>query len=30
MTGLQPGVVRTVPPFDPDELIRLIKEESEA
>jgi hypothetical protein len=28
MTG--PGVVRKVPPFDPDELIRLIMEESEA
>jgi hypothetical protein len=30
MTGLAPGVVRKVPPFDPDELIRLIKQESEA
>ena len=30
MTGLAPGVVRNVPPFDPDELIRLIKQESEA
>jgi hypothetical protein len=30
MTGLAPGVVRKVPPFDPDELIRLIMEESEA
>jgi hypothetical protein len=30
MTGLPPGVVRKVPPFDPDELIRLIKEEPEA
>jgi hypothetical protein len=30
MTGVAPGVVRKVPPFDPDELIRLIKQESEA
>jgi hypothetical protein len=30
MTGLPPGVVRKVAPFDPDELIRLIKEEPEA
>jgi hypothetical protein len=30
MTGLPAGVVRTVPPFDPDELIRLIQKESEA
>jgi hypothetical protein len=30
MTGLPPGVVRKVPPFDPEELIRLIMEEPEA
>ena len=30
MTGLAPGVVRKVPPFDPDKLISLIKQESEA
>jgi hypothetical protein len=30
MTGLPPGVVRKVLPFDPDELIRLIKEKPEA
>jgi hypothetical protein len=30
MTGLAPGAARKVPPFDPDELIRLIQKESEA
>lgn len=30
MTGMNPGVVRDGPPFDPDELVRLIREAESA